>query len=173
MQTDGSSSANDSGNPVDVRVEAMARALSQKASRRSVLGWTGKALLAMVGGVLLVPTLPADRRVPKTEASSDCNYWQYCYMHGVPCSQCGATDTTCPSGCTAQSYWTHCCWNPSDGCYYNVDYVDCCGCSPSCDNTWCTNSNQGSWCSGGGGYGCTQAVVHSKCPYTCVMRPPA
>jgi hypothetical protein len=129
MQTDAPSSANDSGNPVDVRVEAMARALSQKASRRSVLGWTGKALLAMVGGVLLVPTLPTDRRVPKTEASSDCNYWEYCYMHGRPCSQCGATDTTCPSGCTAQSYWTQCCWNPSDGCYYRVDYVDCCGCS--------------------------------------------
>jgi hypothetical protein len=156
---------------LDSRVERFARSLAQRNSRRSFLGWAGKMLIAFTSAAVLVPTLPADRRVNTVEATTACTYWAYCYMDGYPCANCGGSDTSCPGGCTGGNYWTQCCQNPSDFCFYNVAYTDCCGCTVSCSGTFCNNSSQSSWCGNAGSYACTLAHVATKCNIACVQIP--
>jgi methylamine dehydrogenase light chain len=163
--------ASTEGDFVDSRVEEAARHLAQSTSRRSFLGWAGKLLIIAAGAGAVVPTLPVDRRIKRADATVDCSYWAYCYMDGYPCANCGGTDTTCPSGCTAGNYWTQCCQNPADNCYYHVGYTDCCGCSITCTGSWCSNSSEGTWCGGAGSYSCTLAHVTTKCPIGCPSRP--
>ena len=90
----------------------------------------------------------------------NCSDRQYCRMHGHPCSCCGGSDSRCPSGAAAGSYWSACCGGR------RIYFRDCCGggsCPSGCP--WCSNSNEPNWCGGAGGnrYLCTMAEDHGRC----------
>lgn len=131
-------------------------AWSQRVSRRSALVKIGNLLFA-VAGVELAGALV---RVPVALATHNCSPCKYCYLEGYPCSCCGGTDSTCPSGCTAQGYWTGCCCN---GLRYRMQ--DCCGGCPSCPGTchYCTNAPPGTAYCTSGSYKCTLAYAYSTC----------
>lgn len=94
---------------VDITVRRLSRALAQRTSRRSLLGWIGRAMLSTVGARAVYPNLPWDRRQPESPDVS-CSTWYYCGLEGHPCASCsgaairnarpGANPTT-PSGLTA------------------------------------------------------------------------
>jgi methylamine dehydrogenase light chain len=159
----------ESNDALDAYVERASRMLAQGTSRRSFIRVMGTTILGLVGVTSTLPLLPIDRRTkPKDPA---CTYWKYCGMDGYPCANCGGSDTSCPSGSSAGTYWTGCCQNPVNNCSYYVAYYDCCG-SGSCSTNWCNNSSQPSWCDGAGGsYVCTLASVSPNLCTSCPSSP--
>lgn len=152
---------------LDSVAERSARALSERTSRRSVLGSLGAMLL----GVSALPLLPVARGARTAEVSgnstadgvndpSSCDYWRHCAIDGFACSCCGGSQNACPPG-TEMSLvtWVGTCHNPADGKNYAISYNDCCGKS-SCGRCLCNRnerdtplyvpfqSNDYNWCSG-------------------------
>ncbi|HEX2238872.1 MAG TPA: methylamine dehydrogenase (amicyanin) small subunit [Gammaproteobacteria bacterium] len=164
-------------NRFDELVESLTRKVAQGTSRRSFLARLG----AVVGGAVLLPLLPVDRRSgtanaterygwdPQDEDGTLCNYWRHCSLDGQPCQCCGGGMLTCPPGTTlSPSSWVASCQNPGDGKSYLIAYRDCCGKS-ICPRCVCYNtegklpiyrtefSNDIIWCFGaeGSSYHCT------------------
>jgi len=164
-------------NRFDELVESLTRKVAQGTSRRSFLARLG----AVVGGAVLLPLLPVDRRSgtanaterygwdPQDEDGTLCNYWRHCSLDGQPCQCCGGDMLSCPPGTTlSPSSWVASCQNPSDGKSYLIAYRDCCGKS-ICPRCVCYNtegklpiyrtefSNDIIWCFGaeGSSYHCT------------------
>jgi methylamine dehydrogenase light chain len=152
---------------LDSVAERSTRALSQRTSRRSVLGSLGAMLL----GASALPLLPVARGARAAEGSgnstpdgvndpSSCDYWRHCAIDGFACSCCGGSQNTCPPG-TEMSLvtWVGTCHNPADGKNYAISYNDCCGKS-ACGRCLCNRnerdtplyvpfqSNDYNWCSG-------------------------
>jgi methylamine dehydrogenase light chain len=142
---------------IEERLENLAVSFAHETTRRHALAVLSRALLAALGVSVLEPVI-LDRR---TEAGHLCGRWNYCGMYGRPCSCCGGSDTTCPSGLTkSTSFWHRCCSG------WDVWYHDCCGsgsCPGSCDFHACGPS-QPSWCgSTPGSPVCTLAIVAASC----------
>ncbi len=172
MRHDSTPSAGEGMGALDGQIERFARGLAQRTPRRSVLGKAGKSLLVLAGVATLDPVLPWDRRLPTVAAQGDCSSWQYCGMHGYPCSGCGGSDSSCPGGCSGGSSWTYCCTSPGTNCSYYYTYQDCCGSCSSCGNPFCTNSSEPNWCGTAGSYKCTMAIYGGLCSGTgCPSRP--
>lgn len=168
----------------DDLVENLTRHIAQRTSRRSFLGKIG----AIVGGTMLIPLLPVDRRggntaqavmgregwLPQDVDPDQCNYWRHCALDGQICNCCGGSITDCPPGTTlSPSSWVASCEDPGDGVSYLIAYRDCCGKS-ICPRCGCYNtfaelpiyrpefSNDIIWCFGaeGSSYHCTiQPIV--------------
>jgi methylamine dehydrogenase light chain len=164
-------------NRFDELAESLTRRVAQNTSRRGFLGRLG----AVVGGAMLLPLLPVDRRsgianatdrpgwLPQTADELACNYWRACSLDGQPCGCCGGSMLSCPPGTTlSPSSWVASCHNPDDGVNYLIAYRDCCGKS-ICPRCTCYNtegklpvyrtefSNDIIWCFGaeGSSYHCT------------------
>jgi methylamine dehydrogenase light chain len=164
-------------NRFDELVESLTRQVAQGTSRRGFLGRLG----AVIGGAMLLPLLPVDRRggtakatersgwVPQSEDTTACNYWRHCSLDGQICDCCGGSILACPPGTTlSPSSWVASCHNPDDGVSYLIAYRDCCGQS-ICPRCGCYNtegklpvyrteySNDIIWCYGaeGSSYHCT------------------
>lgn len=91
---------------IEERLENLAVSFAHETTRRHALAVLSRALLAALGVSVLEPVI-LDRR---TEAGHLCGRWNYCGMYGRPCSCCGGSDTTCPSGLTkSTSFWHRCC----------------------------------------------------------------
>jgi methylamine dehydrogenase light chain len=128
----------------DQLVEASARALARRTSRRSLLAGLGQLLT----GTALLPLLPVARggrayaEPVKADPSTpeSCEYWKYCAIDGFLCTCCGGSSSSCPPG-TAPSpiTWIGTCHNPNDGRHYIVSYNDCCG-KTSCGHCDCSRN---------------------------------
>jgi methylamine dehydrogenase light chain len=168
----------------DELVESLTRKVAQGTSRRSFLARLG----AVVGGTMLLPLLPVDRRSgtanatersgwdPQAEDLQQCNYWRHCSLDGQICDCCGGDMLSCPPGTSlSPSSWVASCQNPADGKAYLIAYRDCCGKS-ICPRCGCYNSegklpvyrteysNDIIWCFGaeGSSYHCTvQPIIGS------------
>src|SRR4030088_120190 len=87
---------------MDKIVERMTRAVAQRSSRRSFLGYLGRLML----GASVIPLLPVDRVVATANAAekkgidddTTCDYWKYCAVDGFLCSCCGGGSHDCPPG---------------------------------------------------------------------------
>jgi methylamine dehydrogenase light chain len=166
-----------SNNRFDELVESLTRKVAQGTSRRSFLGRLG----AVVGGAMLLPLLPVDRRsgtanatervgwLPQSHDLDRCDYWRHCSLDGQICNCCGGSMLSCPPGTSlSPSSWVASCQNPDDGKAYLIAYRDCCGKS-ICPECTCYNtegklpiyrteySNDIIWCFGAEGstYHCT------------------
>jgi methylamine dehydrogenase light chain len=133
---------------VDGWIEAAARRLARRTSRRGFLGRVGTTLF----GAAAVPLLPVARaaaaeapRAPAAPESGDpthCDYWRYCAIDGFLASCCGGTHTACPPGTEMSKVtWIGTCKNPVDGKDYVISYNDCCG-NSFCGRCFC-NRNEG------------------------------
>jgi methylamine dehydrogenase light chain len=137
---------------LDRWLEAAARGLARRTSRR---GFLGRAATALLGGAAL-PLLPvaragAQESAPAPDESgltgpagdpTSCEYWRYCSIDGFLSACCGGTDSACPPG-TEMSLitWIGTCRNPADGRDYIISYNDCCG-NALCGRCMC-NRNEG------------------------------
>ncbi len=123
---------------IDRMVEATARQLARRTSRRGALARFG---VFLVGGTSL-PLLPvaraeADARVPAPDDRAlegdvadpkSCNYWRHCAIDGFLCACCGGSQNACPPGTEMSPItWIGTCRNPGDGKDYIISYNDCCG----------------------------------------------
>lgn len=149
---------------IDRWLEAGARELARRSSRRSFLARVGTAL---VGGAAF-PLLPVSRlsaqpaageaggagaaaRAPAPAESAlegpvgdpaSCDYWRHCAIDGFLCSCCGGTQQSCPPGTEMSPItWIGTCRNPADGRDYIISYNDCCG-RDFCGRCIC-NRNEG------------------------------
>ena len=134
-------------------VSRLGRLLSERMSRRSLLGRIGRWSIG-AAGVAIIGSLPVTRAAlasetpdaggelfppfDETDDSSSCEYWRWCNMDGTPCTSCaGGGVTTCPPGARpGAEFWVGCCTNADDGKTYLIGYYDCCG-APGCSNTFC------------------------------------
>lgn len=137
-----------SKNPFDRLFESASRGAAQRASRRSMLAFVGRTLVATVA----VPLLPVHRKAQAASASqlasrfarsaqtkdpSQCNYWRYCSSDGYLCACCGGGPSSCPPGTSpSPTSWVGSCINPDDGKTYLIAYRDCCG-TDSCGRCAC------------------------------------
>lgn len=149
---------------VDRLVEAVARDMARRMSRRRLIGSLG----ALLFGASTLPLLPVARGAPAPTgpAGADggdpksCDYWRHCAIDGFLCSCCGGSSHSCPPGTEASAItWVGTCHNPGDGHDYIVSYNDCCGKS-SCGRCLCNRnendkplympfmSNDYNWCAG-------------------------
>lgn len=150
---------------VDEQTTRYCEALSQRLSRRGLLGSVGRLALK-VAGISVLPILPVDRAFAQFTCGGD---WQLCGMHGYFCKACcghGAQYASCPSCTTQGQYWTGCC--APDDCTQPVTirYFDCC--APAGVGVDCTGSSCGllgscptSWpayCTSGLSFRCTIVV---------------
>ena len=124
---------------IDRMVEASARELARRTSRRRFLARLGAALV----GSSALPLLPVARaaddeaRVPPPDDTKltgevgdpkNCTYWRHCAIDGFLCSCCGGTQNACPPGTEMSPVtWIGTCRNPGDGKDYVISYNDCCG----------------------------------------------
>lgn len=163
------------------RFEQACRSLYEGTSRRGLLAWLGKALIA-AAGVTVVKVLPVDRTVDTVEASNhDCSSWLYCNCNCPRlCSCCvGGNNCMCPYGTLPSGSWFGCCRNPS-GQLRLLEYADCCRSltSVQCQNPNCSCTNPpgnqrcppgfncnrlANWCSGGRPYYCTTVCDRGAC----------
>ena len=123
------------GRPLDRRLEALARALARRTSRRGFLARLGGALV----GAAALPLLPVARGARaaapddatlagETGDPTSCDYWRHCAIDGFLCSCCGGTQRSCPPGSAMSPLtWIGTCRNPGDGKDYIISYNDCCG----------------------------------------------
>jgi len=133
---------------LDRWIEASARRLARRSSRRGFLGRVATALF----GASALPLLPVARAAageatrapaaPEQGDATDCDYWRYCAIDGFLASCCGGSTTACPPG-TEMSHvtWIGTCKNPVDGKDYIISYNDCCG-NSYCGRCFC-NRNEG------------------------------
>lgn len=135
----------------DDLVETITRGIAQRTSRRGFFARLG----AVIGGAVLLPLLPVDRRMgggnaahatgregwlPQAIDESQCNYWRHCALDGQICACCGGGLTSCPPGTAlSPSSWVASCVNPEDGQSYLIAYRDCCGKS-ICPRCSCYNT---------------------------------
>lgn len=157
-------------------VQRVLKRFAKVDTRRGFFAASWKVTMGLLG-ISLLPLLPVDRRiVRKAFAQGDpCGNWKYEGMCGIPCSECGGTENSCPSGCGDQisAAWCYCVCPPS-GPTQCWKYIDCCGDSGSC--TSCTedkmchnNCPQPVWCPSGKFYKCTKVQFIGACPvYTCL-----
>lgn len=152
-------------------VADVSRWMARRTTRRGALGKISRVIIGTVGigtvGIrsgLLTP--------PVAEASHECGYATWCGLCGKPCTSCGGTATTCPSGTSVGSnYWSYCCCFP-DGYCWIVEYWDCCGyaCShtPQCYNNPDSRCRPGgafpTWCPSGVPYNCSVALFVGQYP---------
>src|SRR5439155_10254033 len=123
---------------VDRMVEAVARTLARRTSRRGFLGRLGALLVGAAG----IPLLPVARGVRDADAAppddatiagdggdaKSCSYWRHCAIDGFLCSCCGGSQDACPPGTEMSPVtWIGTCRNPTDGKDYIISYNDCCG----------------------------------------------
>ncbi len=160
---------------LDQATEAQARTTARLHGRRSFLAKAGGTLL---GGVVLAPVLPFDRRASATEVEGEgadvCAYWRHCAMDGFVCEQSGGSMTSCPPGSTVSAVsWVGTCADPDDGKSYLISYNDCCGKPLVPSASYCYNNigerpgyrmglhNDINWCMANTdkGYHCTVSVV--------------
>jgi methylamine dehydrogenase light chain len=170
---------------VDRLLEACARGLALRTSRRSLLTRLGAALV----GTAAFPLLPVARAAAGPGAkggapdesglsgdaadAASCDYWRHCAIDGFLCACCGGTQDACPPGTELSPIsWIGTCRSPADGNDYIISYNDCCG------QAWCgrcqCNKNEGEkpiyvtprnndilWCFGteSTAYHCTVALV--------------
>jgi methylamine dehydrogenase light chain len=167
---------------LDGWIEAAARRLARRTSRRGFLGRVGTALV----GAASVPLLPVARAAaeeapgrapgapdPPGSDPSSCDYWRYCAIDGFLAACCGGSLTACPAGTEmSRVTWIGTCKNPVDGKDYIISYNDCCG-SSYCGRCFCNRnegdrpvyltgkSNEINWCMGTEttAYSSTVAVV--------------
>jgi methylamine dehydrogenase light chain len=123
---------------IDRVVEATARQLARRTSRRGALARIGAVLIGS-GALPLLPVARAasDTRVPAPDESGlhgeegdpkSCHYWRHCAIDGFLCSCCGGTQNACPPGTEMSPVtWIGTCRNPADGKDYVISYNDCCG----------------------------------------------
>jgi methylamine dehydrogenase light chain len=169
----------------------VARRLSERVSRRSVLARLGQATIG-ISGVALVSALPVSRGVaavnPKAVQSrqaaavaagtdpTKCDYWRLCNMDGQVCADCaGGGTTTCPPGSQpGAEYWVGCCTDPETNKTYLMAYYDCCGAS-GCASTFCDSSqvpDQGyNPVPGGYDQNVVWCVSQESQTYTCTVAP--
>ncbi|MDB5577061.1 MAG: methylamine dehydrogenase (amicyanin) light chain [Bradyrhizobium sp.] len=159
---------------IDKGLEAFARSVAKRTSRRGALSTLGRVMF----GASLVPLLPVGRAAaaagsqdPGDKAS--CDYWRYCAVDGFLCECCGGNASQCPPGTEMSALtWIGTCTNPADNRKYIISYNDCCGVS-SCGRCLC-NTNKGdrppvrpqsnndtNWCTGSTStvVNCTTAVI--------------
>ncbi len=134
---------------MDALVERWSRTVAQRTSRRGFLASLGRIL---VGGIM-IPLLPVDRVLRSAEAFSfgenlpasdpdSCNYWRHCALDGIPCGQCGGSNTQCPPGTImSPTSWVGTCMDPADHKEYIIGYRDCCG-KEGCYRTLCYNNKE-------------------------------
>ena len=151
----------------------MLRGSARAHGRRSFLA---RASASVLGGALLAPVLPFDRRAHAATpvAENDCTYWRHCAIDGFLCVDSGGSLTSCPPGSSVSAVsWVGTCQNPEDGKDYLVSYNDCCGKPLIPSATFCYNSererpgyrmglyNDINWCMANAdkGYHCTVSVV--------------
>jgi hypothetical protein len=142
---------------------------SQGISRRSAIARIGGFLFTIAGVAYLGtagPVRAAPRHPPQeTKPGNDSHYYylcstcKYCLADGYPCECCGGTSSSCPSGCSAGSWWTGCC------CGLRYRMQDCCGSCPSCNSAhckFCTNAipPDEAYCQN---YKCTMVYAYSTC----------
>ena len=137
--------------------------LARTSSRRSLLGRAGRTILVLTG-VATIPMAVSTITPKVARATHDCFWGWWCGLCGKPCSSCGGTTSSCPSGGYGSGYWARCCQMP-DGTNSIVEYHDCC-LGYSCGHAKCYNlpgctDPYTSWCDGGGTYTCTVAVITS------------
>ncbi len=157
---------------LDTWMEATARAVARRTSRRGLLGSLG-ALIVGVGALPLLPVARGAEAPAKkpgqqgegghsdpTQDPTRCEYWRHCAIDGYLCGCCGGSASACPPGTTQSPVtWVGTCHNPQDGVDYVVSYNDCCGKS-SCGRCFCNRnerdaplyipfrSNDYDWCTG-------------------------
>lgn len=148
---------------VDEHIGSFLSRFGQRTSRRGMLAWVGRGVLAATGAAI-VSALPANRLIQVAEASHSCSWYELCGLYGRICDCCnGGGLGSCPSGSTAAtSWWQKCCKDPLDNTWQRYRYVDCCGGSANCSSCrWCENIvQQPAWCSG---YKCTKIVWAGEC----------
>ena len=159
---------------LDGATETGLRSSARKNGRRSFLARAGATLL---GGAVLAPVLPFDRRANAASgdaAEDPCSYWRHCAIDGFLCEESGGSLTTCPPGTTVSAVsWVGTCNNPGDNKDYLITYNDCCG-RPFIPTAPFCNQNKGerpgyrmglyndiNWCMANTdkGYHCTVSVV--------------
>jgi methylamine dehydrogenase light chain len=105
---------------VDRLVEALARDMARRISRRRLIGGLG----ALLFGASALPLLPVARGAPAATgpAAADagdpksCEYWRHCAIDGFLCSCCGGSSHSCPPGTEASAItWVGTCHNPGEG----------------------------------------------------------
>jgi methylamine dehydrogenase light chain len=167
-------------NRIDAMVEAVARDMARRVSRRRLLGSLG----ALLFGAATVPLLPVARGAPAGKPAADtsadpgdpntCEYWRHCAIDGFLCSCCGGSTHSCPPGTEPSAItWVGTCHNPADGRDYIVSYNDCCG-KASCGRCLCNRNendkplympfaaNDYNWCAGsqvGIAYNCSTSRI--------------
>lgn len=132
---------------MDALVERLSRIVAQRTSRRSFLAHLSRGLL----GAAIIPLLPVSRVVgdagafdfgdnkPASDPES-CNYWRHCALDGIPCGQCGGSNSECPPGTImSPTSWVGTCMDPTDQKEYIIGYRDCCG-KEGCYRTLCYNN---------------------------------
>jgi methylamine dehydrogenase light chain len=123
---------------LDRWLEARARGLARRTSRRGFLARVGAVLVGGAAFPLLPvaragaePRVPAPREEGLEGAVGDptsCEYWRHCAIDGFLCACCGGTQNACPPGTEMSPVtWIGTCRNPGDGKDYVISYNDCCG----------------------------------------------
>lgn len=148
----------------------------RRSTRRGLLTWVGRTLVA-AAGLALVPVLPLNRRSVVRAQGITCgdNLCGQCGHQCSPSCSCGSGGTGgCPSCLKIGSFsWTACCFSAEFCENRYMGYWDCCSDvagSETCSGTWCNdNCNQSQWClnpNGGGSLGayrCTIPVDYGPC----------
>ena len=124
---------------IDRLVEAIARGLARRTSRRSALARLG-GLLVGFGAFPLLPVARASNEQILQPTPDDaklvgdlgdpqsCQYWRHCAIDGFLCACCGGSQNSCPPGTEMSAItWLGTCRNPGDGKDYVISYNDCCG----------------------------------------------
>lgn len=173
------------GRPLDRVMEAAARGLARRTSRRGFLTRMGALLVGASAAPLLPIARPRAASAATAAEANDtqiagqegdparCEYWRHCAIDGFLCSCCGGSQSACPPGTQMSPVtWIGTCRNPADGKDYLISYNDCCGTAP-CARCFCNRnegdrpvyqpgkSNEINWCTGSPSlaYHCSTAIV--------------
>lgn len=142
----------------------LSAAWSRKMTRRVFADHLAKLLLR-AAGVTALTALPIAQEFAGTAAAVNCASTRYCGLTGHPCSCCGGTDTSCPSGSSPRGWWSQCCGS------YEYTYQDCCsnisnhscqaGCS--CNNPTASHVYPNQFCEGWRYLWCTMSIANNVC----------
>lgn len=144
--------------------------LASTSTRGGFLSRSAKWALGVTGVTVASTALSVLNPHQALAQPAECDKEVWCGLCGKPCSLCGGTISSCPSGSTQGTGlgWTRCCFFSITG-WFNVRYDDCCGGGTCSDSNKCFNAANCSpggptwpvWCSGG--YRCTVAIITSSC----------
>jgi methylamine dehydrogenase light chain len=153
---------------IDRVLEGASRRIATGSTRRSLLARLSTLLLGAVG-VKVVAAAPFkphlyEAAINESLAQDPCSAWEYCGIHGYPCSLCNPNDgdETCPAGTTmGTGYWAACCADTASY-SWTLWYYDCCAtpaavtCPPNiCKGSKDCDQANLAWCPGFQNYNCT------------------